>query len=71
MVKESDLINRISDLAIKNSTLEENLHQIYEKINGIYEHMNTLTADDWKTEEKWEEYKLMLESMHHIASQVK
>ena len=25
---------------------------VHEKVNGMYKHMNTLTADDWKTEGK-------------------
>ena len=33
--------------------------------------MITITADDWKAEGKWEEYKLMIESMHHASSQMK
>ena len=37
----------------------------------MYEYMNTLTVDHWKPERKWEEYKLMIESMHHVSSQVK
>ena len=37
----------------------------------MYEHMNTLTEDDWKAEGKWEEYKLMIEGMHHVSSQMK
>ena len=41
------------------------------KINLMYEHMNTLTADDWKTEGNWEEYEFMIESMHHVTSQMK
>ena len=41
------------------------------KINGMYEHMNTLIADDWKAEGKWEAYKLMIECMHHVSSQMK
>ena len=31
----------------------------------MYEHMNTLTVDDWKADEKQEEYQLMIESMFH------
>ena len=33
--------------------------------------MNTLTAHAWKAEGKWEEYKLMIKSMHHVSSQMK
>ena len=33
--------------------------------------MKILTSDDWKTEVKWEEYKLMIQSMHHVSSQMK
>ena len=33
--------------------------------------MNTFTADDWKAKGKWEEYKLMIETMHHVGSQMK
>ena len=32
--------------------------------------MNTLTADHWKAEGKWEKYKLMIESMHNVTSQM-
>ena len=45
-VREADLIKRIGDLEVKNNTLEENLHYVHEKINWMYEHMSTLTADD-------------------------
>ena len=60
-VREPDLVQRIGDLEIKNNTLKENVHHVHEKMNGMYEHMSTLTADDWKAEGKWEEYKLMIE----------
>ena len=33
--------------------------------------MSMLTADDWKAEGKWEEYKLMVESVHHVTPQMK
>ena len=47
-VREKDLVKRICDLEIN----EENLHHVHEKINGMHEHMSTLTADDWKAEGK-------------------
>ena len=37
----------------------------------MYEHMITPTADDWKNKENWEEYQLMIESVHHVTSQMK
>ena len=36
----------------------------------MYEHISTYIADDWKTDGKWEEYKFMIESMHHVTSQM-
>ena len=65
------MVNRIGDLERRNNTLEENLHHVYEKFNWMYEHVNTFTANDWKTGGKWAEYKLMTESMHHVKSQMK
>ena len=35
-VREADLVKIIGDLEIKNHALEENLHHIHEKINGMY-----------------------------------
>ena len=37
----------------------------------MYEHMNTFIAYHWKAEGKWEEYKFMIESMHHVSPQMK
>ena len=51
-VREADLVYRIWDLEIMNNTLEKNLHHVHAKINAMYEHMNTLTADAWKAEGK-------------------
>ena len=70
-VKEADLVKRISDLEIENNILEENLHHLHEKINQMYEHMSTLTAGDWKAEGNWDKYKLIIESMHHVTSEIK
>ena len=33
--------------------------------------MKTLTADDWKAERKWEEYMLMIKTMHNVTLQMK
>ena len=70
-VREADLIKRIGDLELKNNTIEVNLYHVHEKINAIYELFNTLTADDWKAKGKWEEYKLMIKSLHHVLSKIK
>ena len=70
-VREADLVKRNGDLEIKCTILEENIHHVHAIIDAIYEHMNTLTVDDWKAERKWEEYKLIIESMHHLSSQMK
>ena len=59
-----------ADLQIRNNTLEKNLYHVYEKIDWMYEHINTLTTNDWKTEGKWAEYKLMIESMHHATPSI-
>ena len=45
-VKEADVVKIIGYLEIINNTLEENLHHIYKKVTWMYEHMNTLTAND-------------------------
>ena len=55
----------------KINNIDKNLHHVHEKINEMYDHMSTLNADDWKAEEKWEEYKLVIESMHHDTSHMK
>ena len=70
-VREADSVKRNGDLEIKINTLEENLHHVHTKMNAMYEHMNTLMVDDWKAEGKWEDYKLMIESMYYLSSQMK
>ena len=37
----------------------------------MYEHMHTLTVDDWTVDRKWDKYKLMIVGMHHLLSQMK
>ena len=61
----------MGDLWIKKSTIQKNLQCVHVKINAVYEHMNTLTVDDWKAEGKCDGHKLMIESMHHVSSQMK
>ena len=60
--READVVKRIGDLEIKNSTLGENLPHVHAKINAMQKHMNTLTLDDWKADRKWKEYMIMVES---------
>ena len=40
-LREADLTKRISDLEIKNDTLEESLCHVHEKINAVYIHEYT------------------------------
>ena len=37
----------------------------------MHENMNTFSLNDAKTEEKWSEYKLMIENIHNVTSYMK
>ena len=68
-IKESDLVTKNNYVEERNKKLKENLHDLYDEFNLMYEN-NTFSANDVMIEEKWSEFKLLIK-MHYVSSYMK